>query len=556
MAIVEAINIPIGVTGQETVQQAANSYEDLGDAVAKTQREAERLALQYGVNDIKTQEAITVAAKYKYQLDQLDTSINLNTSSMELLVSITQSLVGGFSAAIGATAIFGAESEDLQKLLVKVQGALALSEGLNNLRTNLPTAVTGLIGKFKTFNITLNTTNKLLKGLGVGALLVGIGLLIKYMDTVVAKFKEWGDALGITNFQLKEQVKSLQETVDETQRQIALNEALGKSEEEILKQKIQLAKENEKLAQKQLEYAQFQKDGVEEATKANRDAINNTKIAEANLTQFYNEQAKERLELAEELREFLGELEDEDFLKRQESLKQIFDLTKYWQTLGRNSAVANRLTAEKELEEQLKTERELLEDSLEAGYITQKEYDDLNLKQNDAHKQRMLELDRQYLQEKRDLEEKSATEIGDMLLDLNSVFQGQRENQTKQEFEREKALNIAQTLISTYFAAQRAYASQLTATPDAPIRATIAAAAAVASGLARVQAIRRTTFNSESPTQSSPNGGGAAVPRFQAPTTRLPQTDEFTQVRRVYVTERDITNVQDKVRVTESLSQF
>ena len=51
-------------------------------------------------------------------------------------------------------------------------------------------------------------------------------------------------------------------------------------------------------------------------------------------------------------------------------------------------------------------------------------------------------------------------------------------------------------------------------------------------------------------------GGAAAVPRFQAPTTRLPQTDEFTQVRRVYVTERDITNVQDKVRVTESLSQF
>jgi hypothetical protein len=63
------------------------------------------------------------------------------------------------------------------------------------------------------------------------------------------------------------------------------------------------------------------------------------------------------------------------------------------------------------------------------------------------------------------------------------------------------------------------------------------------------------------PTASLSGGGGAAaaaaaVPRFNAPTTRLPQTDEFTQVRRVYVTERDITNVQDKVRVTESLSQF
>ena len=53
-----------------------------------------------------------------------------------------------------------------------------------------------------------------------------------------------------------------------------------------------------------------------------------------------------------------------------------------------------------------------------------------------------------------------------------------------------KALRIAETTVSTYSAAQSAYASQLTLpTPDAPIRAGIAAAAAVISGLARVAAI-------------------------------------------------------------------
>jgi hypothetical protein len=128
MAIVEAINIPIGVTGTESVESAANSYEDLGDAVAKTQREAERLALQYGINDARTQEAITSAAQYKFQLEQLDTAIDLNTSSMELLVSVSQTLVGAFSAAIGATALFGSGSEDLTRVLTRVQGALALSE--------------------------------------------------------------------------------------------------------------------------------------------------------------------------------------------------------------------------------------------------------------------------------------------------------------------------------------------------------------------------------------------------------------------------------------------
>jgi len=52
-----------------------------------------------------------------------------------------------------------------------------------------------------------------------------------------------------------------------------------------------------------------------------------------------------------------------------------------------------------------------------------------------------------------------------------------------------KALAIAQTTIDTYVAAQKAYLSQMQFTPDSPIRATIAAAAAVASGLARVAAI-------------------------------------------------------------------
>ena len=47
-----AVDIDIAVNGQATVQQAAAAYEDLGDAVAKTQLEAERLALQYGINDL------------------------------------------------------------------------------------------------------------------------------------------------------------------------------------------------------------------------------------------------------------------------------------------------------------------------------------------------------------------------------------------------------------------------------------------------------------------------------------------------------------------------
>lgn len=53
-----------------------------------------------------------------------------------------------------------------------------------------------------------------------------------------------------------------------------------------------------------------------------------------------------------------------------------------------------------------------------------------------------------------------------------------------------KALAVASTLVSTYLAAQQAYASQMTIpSPDAPIRAAVAAGVAVAQGLANVKQI-------------------------------------------------------------------
>lgn len=52
-------------------------------------------------------------------------------------------------------------------------------------------------------------------------------------------------------------------------------------------------------------------------------------------------------------------------------------------------------------------------------------------------------------------------------------------------------------MIDTYYAAQRAYASQMQLTPDAPIRAKVAAAVATAAGLARVAAIAAQKFQPE-----------------------------------------------------------
>lgn len=105
-----------------------------------------------------------------------------------------------------------------------------------------------------------------------------------------------------------------------------------------------------------------------------------------------------------------------------------------------------------------------------------------------------------------------------LITDVANIFAGDSEKAAKRAFDINKAVGIAQTIISTYQAAQAAYASQLAITsPDAPVRAAIAAGFAVASGLAKVAAIARTKFDSKSTpsassTSSTPSTSAGTTP--------------------------------------------
>jgi len=124
-----------------------------------------------------------------------------------------------------------------------------------------------------------------------------------------------------------------------------------------------------------------------------------------------------------------------------------------------------------------------------------------------------------------------------------------------------KAVALASIAADTAKALSGALANSQSPTPDnvatgglAGIAKYIALATTILTNSKRAYDIIKAPAPSTSIVDS---GAVSAVPKFNAPSTRLPGGgDEFTQVRRVYVTERDITNVQDKVRVTESLSQF
>ena len=93
---------------------------------------------------------------------------------------------------------------------------------------------------------------------------------------------------------------------------------------------------------------------------------------------------------------------------------------------------------------------------------------------------------------------------------LTDLFAGKSKKAAERAFKVQKAVNIASALIDTYKSATAAYASQFTPAPDptSPIRGAIAAAAAVAAGLANVKQIASQKFDGGGSVSAS--GGGVS----------------------------------------------
>ena len=106
-----------------------------------------------------------------------------------------QGVAGAFAATQGALALVGVESKEVEKQLLKVQGALALSEGLNtvlasidgfkNLGLVLKTNVVAGFAAMRTAAVTAFTTVRgALIATGVGAFAVALGLIIANFDAI------------------------------------------------------------------------------------------------------------------------------------------------------------------------------------------------------------------------------------------------------------------------------------------------------------------------------------------------------------------------------------
>jgi hypothetical protein len=243
-------------------EQAGKSIGSLKTELREAQADVVKLSDKFGATSKEAIEAAKRAAELRDRIGDakaLTEAFNPDAKFKALTASLS-GVAGGFAAVQGAMALFGSESEDLQKTLVKVQSAMALSQGLQ--------AVGESIDSFKQLGAVIRTqvvsAFSTLRGAiiatGVGALAIGVGLLIANFDKVkqtltnlfpgLIEFanqvknivQQITDFVGITSKAARAQddLKLALETSNKAiDNQIKILEAQGGKENEIYEQKKQ-----------------------------------------------------------------------------------------------------------------------------------------------------------------------------------------------------------------------------------------------------------------------------------------------------------------------------
>ena len=203
----------------KVVDDSVLSIQELGTAADNYKN----IAIAAGVASPIGREALEKAAQLENQMDQLNRSVAQVAEGGRALNTAMQlgtGIIAGYSAFQGVTALLGSENEDLQKTFVKLQAAQATLMGVKELSIALDrkgllatqaqaagnailtastiaynAAVGTSTGLMKAFRIALFST-------GIGAIIVGLGLLIanfetvqKWVQSLTGYLQSFGDAI-------------------------------------------------------------------------------------------------------------------------------------------------------------------------------------------------------------------------------------------------------------------------------------------------------------------------------------------------------------------------
>lgn len=177
------IGAEIKVDGLDAAGQSVGSFKK---QLREAQGELVEMADKFGLASSQAQSAAMKVAGLKDSIGDakaLAETFNPDKKFVALGGAV-QGVVAGFSAYSGAMGLLGVESKETEKLLLKVQSAMAIQQGLSG--------IAGAVDSFKILGTTIvqkvvtafSTLRGAIISTGIGALVVGLGILIANFDKV------------------------------------------------------------------------------------------------------------------------------------------------------------------------------------------------------------------------------------------------------------------------------------------------------------------------------------------------------------------------------------
>jgi hypothetical protein len=555
------LNFQINVSG--------NANESIG-SIKKQLKEAngELIAAQKNFGDY-SQEAIQAAKKVAQLKDSIQEAKETSDlfdpgKKFQAFSGALNAVAGGFAAVQGAVGLFGGETKELEKQLLKVQSALALSQGLSTITDSAKDFQR--LGAILKDNVikAFNGLKAAIGSTGIGLLVIGLGLLITNFDKIkkavldfipgLAKVGEFfgklvntvTDFIGVTS-EAERQLEKLQKTTlrgnEAIQDRIKILQAQGGKEKEIYAES-QKAVENELAVLRQSLKVKGKLN--EEESKRFRELDLERQILRINETKRIEEenkkQAEERRKAAEEQQRIANERREKELRAEEEYQKQEKesadrrkrDLKDLQEEIDKDN--------EKRKEQEQKDQEDFLDRLAQRGEASLKQ---AQLIKNEGEITTATE------EQKRDAYQATGEAFG-ALSDL-----------VGRQTAAGKALAVGQALINTFLGVTEVLRNKTTIPePFGTIQKVASIATILASGFSAVRQIKAT--------QIPGGGGGGSIPSVSAVAPVSPQGPQTAttnisaqsinalgnQAIKAYVVETDVTSNQQRVKAIQQRARF
>jgi hypothetical protein len=229
MAIEKVIDIKV----QGNADEAVGS---LRSQLRAAQADVAALSEKFGATSQQAVEAAKRAGELKDRIGDaksLTDAFNPDAKFKSLSSSLS-GVAGGFAAVQGGMALFGKQSEDVEKTLLKVQSAMALSQGLQGLgeaRDSFKQLKAVAVDAFKGIKSAIGST-------GIGLLVVALGTIYAYWDDIKEAVSGVSQEQKKLNAASQKNVDLEAEKLKAISNQDNILKLQGKSEKEILDIKI------------------------------------------------------------------------------------------------------------------------------------------------------------------------------------------------------------------------------------------------------------------------------------------------------------------------------